>query len=466
MASLIEDVTRTVEKYNMLSKGDKIVVGVSGGPDSLCLLHVLRTLSRDSGYRLYAAHLNHQFRGKDADEDADFVEKLCREWGIPAFIETFDVPAYAEKMGLSSEEAGREIRYKLFDRVLFEVGADKIAVAQNLNDQAETILMRFMRGSGIEGLKGIEHVRGNIVRPLLEISRKRIEEYCIENKLNPRIDKTNLEPVYNRNKIRLELIPYIEKNFNPNIMQSLVRFSNLIKDENDFLDKEGEDAFKAAAQVLADGIAIDIKKASELHIAIKRRLARIAVEKIANTLNGFEFKHFESVTELLNKSTGAAVMLPHGLKAYVSYDKVILAKNIEKADKKCYYKLKYDCGNTISTVNGELSIERRKICEINGITRERDRIYIDESKIKQGLVLRRREPGDMFSPIGMKGSKKLKDYFIDEKIPREKRDEIELVADGSEIVWIVGGRISEKYKITDGTKDVIIIKYSRRLSNE
>lgn len=465
MASLIEDVKRTIKKYNMLKTGDKIVVGVSGGPDSLCLLHVLRTIGLDSGYKLYAAHLNHQFRGKDAEEDAGFVEELCRQWEIPAFIETFDVPAYIEKTGLSPEEAGREIRYRLFDKVLDKVGACKIAVAQNLNDQAETILMRFMRGSGIEGLKGIEPVRDNIVRPLLEIDRRRIEEYCSENKLNPRIDKTNLEPVYNRNKIRLELIPYIENNFNPNIMRSLVRFSNLVKEENEFLEEEAGKAFKAVAKLENDRVTMNIQESRSLHIALRRRLVRRAVEKLANTLNGYDFKHFESIVELFEKPTGAAVVLPQRLKAYVSYDKLILAKNIEKADKKCYYKLKYDYDNIVETENGRITIERIKAEELGGIPKEKERVYIDGSKIKEGLVLRNREPGDVFSPIGMKGSKKLKDYLIDEKIPRETRDKIKLIADGSEIVWIVGGRLSEKYKVTDRTADVIIIKYSRRVNN-
>ncbi|MGE5633420.1 MAG: tRNA lysidine(34) synthetase TilS [Caulobacteraceae bacterium] len=465
VVNLVETVKATINKYNMLQKGDRIVVGVSGGPDSLCLLHILKTLSNECGYELYAAHLNHKFRGKDADEDAAFVERTCKEWGIPAWVEAFDVPAYIVETGLSPEEAGREIRYKLFNEMCDRVGANKIAVAQNLNDHIETILMRFMRGSGIDGLKGIEPVRDNIVRPLIETDRRKIEEYCSELKLNPRIDKTNLEPIYYRNKVRLELIPYMEKNFNPNIKQALARFSNLIKDENEFLEQEAGKAFDTVAESEAGRIIIDTGKTKGMHIALKRRLVRIAVENLSNTLNGFEFKHFEGIVDLMDKSTGAAVMLPQKIKAYVSYDKLILAKDIEKADKKCYYKLKYDYDNNIETENGRIIIARKKSNDIERITKEKDRIFIDGSKIREGLVLRNREPGDMFSPIGLKGSKKLKDYFIDEKVPREQRDEIELIADGNEVVWIVGGRISEKYKITDRTSDVIIIKYLRRSYN-
>jgi tRNA(Ile)-lysidine synthase len=462
MAGLAEDVRKTIYKNNMLQTGDKIVVGVSGGPDSLCLLHVLKDLCEDYGCSLYAAHLNHKFRGEAADADAVFVGEICREWGVPAFIETFDVPAYIEESGLSPEEAGREIRYKLFERVCLEVGGNKIAVAQNLNDHIETILMRFMRGSGIDGLKGIEAVRGNIIRPLLEIERCRIEEYCSENGLTPRLDKTNLEPIYHRNKVRLELIPYIEKNFNPNIMMALNRFSIQVKDENDFLEAEAASELRAVAVNFDDRVVIDVPKLTVLHMALQRRIIRQCIEKLLNTLNGFEFKHFEGVLKLAGKPTGAAMMLPYKLKAYRSYDKILLAKDIVKADKKCYYKLKYDYDNSIDTTNGCVTIEKRKARDMVELRGQKDMICIDPTKIKEGLVLRYRESGDMFAPIGMKGTKKLKEYLIDEKVPREERDELQLIADGNEIVWIVGGRLSEKYKITDETTDAVMIKYKRR----
>ena len=462
MAGLIEDVRYTINKHNMIAPGDKIIIGVSGGPDSLCLLHVLKELRGEYDCSLYAVHLNHKFRGEAADRDAAFVGEICKEWGIPAFIEVFDVPAYVVETGFSSEEAGREIRYRLFDQVCEKVGGNKIAVAHNLNDHVETILMRFMRGSGIDGLKGIEAVRGSIIRPLLEIERFRIEEYCAENNLTPRLDKTNLEPIYQRNKVRLELIPYIEKNFNPNIKMALSRFSGLIKDENDFLETEAEGKLQAIAEFFDDRVVMDVPKLTAFHTALQRRIIRQCIERLSNTLNGFDFKHFEGVLEIVGKGTGAAIMLPHKIKAFRSYDKLVLAKDIVKADKKCYYKLKYDYDNSVDTEKGCITIERRKAEEIGELRGQKDMIYIDPSKIKEELVLRCREPGDIFAPIGMKGTKKLKEYLIDEKVPREEREEIELIADGNEIVWIVGGRLSEKYKITNETSDAVVIKYIRR----
>jgi tRNA(Ile)-lysidine synthase len=319
-----------------------------------------------------------------------------------------------------------------------------------------------LRGSGIEGLKGIEAVRGRIIRPLLETERLEIEDYCSINSLNPRIDKTNLEAVYNRNRIRLELIPYIQNNFNPNIMMALNRFSGLIKDENNFLESSAGARLEEMVELCEDRIVIDTGMLLSVHIALQRRIIRQSIERLHGTLNGFEYRHYEGVLELAQKSTGAAIILPSGLKAFISYDKLVLAKNIVKADKKCYYKLKYDYDNSVETNNGCITIEIRNSKEIGELRRGRDMIFIDPRKVREGLVLRHREPGDLFAPIGMKGKKKLKEYLIDEKIPREERDELELIADGNEIVWIVGGRLSENYKITDKTSDAVVIKYIRR----
>ncbi|HHY76985.1 MAG TPA: tRNA lysidine(34) synthetase TilS, partial [Clostridiales bacterium] len=272
-------VEETIKKYNMLNYGDSVVVGFSGGPDSICLLHILMELKDKLGLNIYAAHLNHQFRGKEADEDALFVENICKEWGIQVYVKTFNVPAYAKEKGLSSEEAGREIRYKLFYEVAEKVNANKIAIAHNMNDNAETVLMNLFRGSGIEGLKGIEAVRDKIIRPLINVRRDEIESYCREKKLNPRIDKTNLEPIYSRNRIRLELIPYIEKHFNSNIMSTLQRLSEIANMENDFLNKEAEKLFLEIAMVSKNSIQYSINKIKNVHPALVRRIIRLGIER-------------------------------------------------------------------------------------------------------------------------------------------------------------------------------------------
>ncbi|MGB7604676.1 MAG: tRNA lysidine(34) synthetase TilS [Lutisporaceae bacterium] len=460
MKDFIDNVKAVILKYNLLSKEDKVVIGVSGGADSLCLLHVLNTIKNEIGIEIFAVHLNHQFRGAEADADAEFVEDICRKWEIPYKIASFDVPAYAKQHGLSPEEAGREIRYKLFRDVKEDINANKIAVAQNLNDNVETILMRLFRGTGLEGLKGIDVLRDEIIRPLLETDRTSIEEYCRQNDLEPRVDKTNLQPIYSRNKIRLELIPYLKESFNPNLNESIVRLSQIIKEENDYLEQQTNKLMNSIVQIEEQRLLIKINNLTELHEAMQKRLLRKAVEQLAETLNGYEYKHFLGIIELLDKGTGAALELPKNLKAYISYENLILSKKIENKHKKCYYKLKYDYDNKIDELGVAISIKLTNQIPLSMMKKHTNTIYIDAAKVTQELVLRNRQQGDMFSPIGMMGSKKLKDYFIDRKTPREKRDEIFLLADGNEIVWIIGDLISEKYKITTQTKKVIVICYS------
>ncbi|MDF2520012.1 MAG: tRNA(Ile)-lysidine synthetase [Clostridia bacterium] len=457
MEHFVDQVKAYISKYNMLSPGDSVVVGVSGGADSLCLLHVLNTIKDEIGIKIFAVHLNHQFRGADADADAQFVEDICKSWNIPYRIESFDVPGYSKESGLSPEEAGREIRYKLFREAKDEISANKVAVAQNLNDNIETILMRLLRGTGLEGLKGIDAVRDDIIRPLLDTDRASIEEYCRQNGLQPRVDKTNLKPIYLRNKIRLELIPYLKESFNPNIGESLIRLSQIIKEENDYLEQQTDMLINELVKFDNQKASVQIKDLKVLHEAMQKRLIRRIIEKSTGTLNGFEYKHFQGVLELLDKSTGAALELPKNLKAYISYENLILSKKIENHHKKCYYKLNYDYDNKIDEADLKLSVTKVDRSQLTSIPKRNDTVYIDASKVKQELIIRNRQSGDMFSPIGMKGSKKLKDYFIDKKIPRENRDNILLIADGNEVVWIVGSIISEKYKISSQTEKVIVI---------
>lgn len=460
MKDFIDNVKAVILKHNLLSKDDKVVVGVSGGADSLCLLHVLNSIKNEIGIEIFAVHLNHQFRGAEADADAEFVEDICRRWEIPYKIASVDVPAYARQHGLSPEEAGREIRYKLFRDVKKIINANKIAVAQNLNDNVETILMRIFRGTGLEGLKGIDISIDEIIRPLLETDRASIEEYCRQNNLEPRVDKTNLQPVYSRNKIRLELIPYLKESFNPNLNEGIVRLSQIIKEENDYLEQQANKLMNNIVKIEEQRLLIKIDDLIELHQAMQKRLLRKAVEQLADTLNGFEYKHFQGIIELLDKGTGAALELPKNIKAYISYENLILTKKLENEHKKYYYKLKYDYENKIDELGIVVSIKLINHASMSMLQKHTNTIYIDADKVMQGLVLRNRQQGDMFSPIGMLGSKKLKDYFIDKKIPREKRDEIFLLADGNEIVWIIGGLISEKYKITTQTEKVIVICFS------
>jgi tRNA(Ile)-lysidine synthase len=457
MNSFFEQVRHTIHKYGMLDKGDTVVVAVSGGADSLCLLHVLNSLKAELDLKLFAVHLNHQFRGIEAEQDADFVEHICGLWELPCRIESFDVGGYAREKGLSSEEAGREIRYKLFYETKAAIQGDKIAVAQNSNDNVETVLMRLLRGAGLEGLKGIDAVREDIIRPLLETQRRDIEEYCRQNELVPRVDQTNLQPVYLRNKIRLELLPYLSRHFNPNINDTLQRLSQVVREENDYLEQQAEALFTQIAKLQEQSISMTTSSLKKLHPAMQKRVLRQAVATLAGTLTGFEHKHFTGILGLLDRNTGAAIELPRKLRAYISYENLIVGKKIVYPDKKCYYKLKYNSEYFIEDLKAAVNIQVMDREALADLSKAPGRVYLDAGKVRGQLVLRNRRQGDMISPIGMKGSKKLKDYFIDKKVPKEEREEILLLADENEVVWIVGGIISEKYKITADTTKIIAI---------
>ena len=237
------EILKTIKKYNLIENGDSIVVGVSGGPDSICLLHVLNDLKNELNFKIYVAHINHMIR-KEADEETEYVKSFCKNIGVECFVKRIDVIKTSKELKIGTEETGRKIRYDFFEEVLKNTNSNKIATAHNNNDKVETIIMNILRGSGIAGLKGLDPIRENkFIKPLLEISREEIEAYCEENRLAPRIDKSNNENIYTRNKVRNSVIPYIKKEFNPNILKTINRLSEVATEENEYLDKITIQAF-------------------------------------------------------------------------------------------------------------------------------------------------------------------------------------------------------------------------------
>ncbi|MBB6218475.1 tRNA(Ile)-lysidine synthase [Anaerosolibacter carboniphilus] len=453
----------TIEKYGMIQKGDGIVVGVSGGPDSVCLLHLLWKIRNAYQLKIYAVHLNHQLREKEAEEDALYVRQLCAQLDIPAFIYSEDIACYSQKKGISFEEAGRERRYALFDQVMQEQGAHKIAVAQNMDDQAETVLMRFMRGAGIEGLAAIPYVREHrVIRPLLDIPRHEIEAYCRISELTPRLDYTNLQTIYTRNRIRLELIPYIQEHFNPKIKDTLWRTANLLREDSEFIDSEVQCNYEEIVQLRQGAAAIFLEAITKLHPSIGKRIIRRAIREASGSLMDFEQIHIESILNLANVGrVGARIDLPKEMMAEISYDVLIIKKRITISEMSFFYTLPIGEDIYLKELVGTI---RSKIIEWDPskeIQTHSCKKYFDLDKVQGGINVRNRRQGDIFWPYGMKGRKKLKDYFIDEKISRENRDRIPLICDEDEIMWVVGYRTSEKYKIDEHTKRVLILEYER-----
>lgn len=456
--NMLDRIKKTIKEHNLIENGDRIIVAISGGPDSVCLLHVLNELKDEYNLDIYGAHLNHNFRGMDAQIDAQYVSKLCDELNILCFVKSMDVPKYAKENSLSPEEAGRILRYDFFEEVAERTSATKIAVAHNENDQAETVLMRLLRGTGLQGLTAIHLSRGKIIRPLLNIDRNSIEEYCEKHKLSPRIDKTNLESVYKRNKIRLELIPYLKENYNPNIMESLVNTAEVLKADFDFIEEKSRETYSELVCTENEkSLILPLKGIKNLHSALKSRVIRLAAEQLLGRQEVLEYKHVQNVLELIEKSeTGKKITLPLGLIAKISYDNICFTTE-EEENKIFEYELPIEDTIHIAEIEGNFTAKVIERKEMGGISRDKYRKCFDYGKVKNMLNVRNRREGDRFYPLGLTGSKKLKDFFIDYKIDRDKRDRIPLVCDGDEILWVVGFRISEKYKITDETTEILEI---------
>lgn len=452
----------TIKKYKMLNSGDKVLIGVSGGPDSICLLHLLWRVKDELNIEIAVAHLDHMFRGYEAQQDAIFVKRLCEEMDVEFFTERIDVPKYIENTGYSPEDAARRIRYKFFEKVKSNIGATKIALGHNRNDHEETVLMNILRGSGLEGLIGIEPVRGCYIRPILEFSRDEIEQYITEQEIGYRIDRTNLTSEYFRNKLRLELIPLIKNEYCPHFGSSLRRLSEIAKTDISFIENEVEKVWKDVVTQENNKIIFDLNKFLPLHEAIKRRIVRKAVELLSDDLKDFEYKHTLMVVDFIkNAASGSNLDLPKNLIGEKRYNKFALVKGPHRPSVNYCYDLSVPGKVYINEVG--LTIEAAlKIRDSNYQIKADPLIaQLDYDKIIGNLVIRNRKPGDRFFPLGFAHEKKLKDFFSDEKIPKEKRDQIPLVINNNQIVWIAGMRIDDRFKITDHTKNILILKIKR-----
>lgn len=325
-----EKILKTIKKYNLIKDGDKIVVGVSGGPDSITLLDLLLKLKNQNiiKFDIVVCHINHMIR-EEATSDEEYVKEYCNKHNIECFIKRAEVEEIAKQNKMGTEETGRKIRYDFFYEILEKTKSNKIATAHNANDNAETVLMNIIRGCGTSGLKGIEANNKQLIRPLIECSRKEIEEYCKQNNLNPRIDKTNFENDYTRNKIRNMLIPYIQENFNPNIVEGINRLSSLSKQENYYLEKETQKAYISIVEEITNtSISLDLKKFNSLEKVIKSRVVLYTINELFKTKNGIEKKHIEDIIKLCSNNIGNKYLIPNKkMKILVKNKKIFFMAN-------------------------------------------------------------------------------------------------------------------------------------------
>lgn len=327
-----EKILKTIQKYNLITNGEKIVIGVSGGPDSITLLNVLINLKEQHkiNCELVVCHINHMIR-EEAEEDEKFVQEFCQEHSIPCYSKHVAVEKIATEQKIGTEEAGRQQRYQFFQEILEKEKAQKIATAHNANDNAETVLMNIMRGTSISGLKGIEIQRANIIRPLRECTRQEIETYCVENKLHPRIDKTNFENTYTRNKVRNLLIPYIQDKFNPSIIASINRLSEVASQEDEYLEKIVKKTYlDILEEKQKNYIAVNLKAFNQLETVIKSRIVLYTIGELFGTKNGIEKKHIEDIIKLCSNNIGNKYLIPNKkVKILVKNKKIFFMVNGE-----------------------------------------------------------------------------------------------------------------------------------------
>lgn len=324
---LKEEVLKTIETYNLIEKNDKIVIGVSGGPDSICLLHVLYGLKEKLGIEIVVAHVNHMLRDI-ADLETEYVQNFCKKLGIECYVKKADILEISKTQKKGTEEVGRQVRYDFFDEVAKKTNSNKIATAHNSNDRAETVILNILRGSGLSGLKGIEPIRDNkYIRPLINTDRQDIEIYCNDNKLEPKYDKTNNENIYTRNKVRNTVIPYIKKEFNPNIIKTINRLSSLATEENEYLQAITKQEFESLLIEKTENIILDLHKFNSLNLVIKRRLILYTINEVLHTTNGIEKVNIDDIIKLCKNNIGNKYLMPiKEIKVYVKKGKIYFIK--------------------------------------------------------------------------------------------------------------------------------------------
>lgn len=438
-----------IKKNHLLSMGDGIVVAFSGGPDSLYLLNVLLELKEEWQLQLAAVHINHLLM-KEAKEHVAFVRSYCEQHGVPLYYFEKDIGAYAKERKMSVEEAGRAFRYEKFYEVKRQLGYQSIAVAHHKNDKAETVLYRMARGTGWKGMAAIRPKQEELIRPLLCITKEEILTALKDQRYN--VDPSNEETVYARNQIRHKVLPELCK-VNEQAMEHIAELSEHMEELGAYLEGEIEKACKSCFHIRENGLDLDRKALLLLPVFLQKEVLKAALEQVAGRQKDLTRVHVESLMQLLYAQSGRSLAFPYGMTASRQYDVITLRK--EQTEEACEAVLLTGEGTYfIDFANGFIKME---IFSTNGeeFSRKMYTKTFDYDKIKNHIMIRKWEKEDFFVMNDAGQKKKLNRYFIDRKIPAEQRKQIPLVADGSHILWVIGERISEAYKITEHTKTIL-----------
>ena len=461
----VQDMHRFISEQNMIDEGETVLVAVSGGADSLALLYALYALQKHIGCFLHVVHLNHSLRD-NSSEDADFVHKHATRLELPFTCHTVDVSCLAEEWKLSIETAGRKARYEFFDSVSTDVGATKVALGHQQDDITETVLMNLIRGGGTDGLKGISPIRDDrYIRPLTIFTRQEIDTYLKSINLIPREDPTNTYSRYLRNRIRHELLPFLERDYNPNIRVGLSRTATIVGSESDYLDELTREAFNRCLLDASKPLSIVLSRDTFLnyHIAIQRRIIRLVVSEAQGSTQDFSFENSNSIFDIiLGDKPNARITLPNGIQFRRAYQDLFFEKETVQTEN--YEHVLNVPGRTpIAQLSAEIITKTYRLSDNesrtipDGITEA----LLDFSKIQLPIKIRNRRKGDRIQPHGMQGTKKIKDYFMDQKIPLCERDRIPIIVSSHEILWVIGFTTSDKYKVQPKTRKCLHLQYGK-----
>jgi tRNA(Ile)-lysidine synthase len=504
-----------IQEHDLISPGDTVVVGVSGGEDSVCLLHILAEWQKRSAITLHVAHLDHQLRGPESDADAEYVSHLASSLGIPVTVERQDVSAYRAERNCSVEEAAREVRYRFLAAVASDVGARRIAVGHTRDDHVETILMHILRGTGISGLSGLAPslpladicpelrsggVRTDVmvIRPLLGISGEESAEYCRRHGLKPRVDSSNLSPSCFRNRIRLHLLPVLRE-YSPGVDKALLRLADIAREDVALIQQQASEVWDQVARQDDEGLYLSKKAVLKLPVALQRQLLLMALARLIGNTRDIEAVYVEEMRGLLAKQVGKRLMLPRGLTCEGGYDELVVrlssngcggvegqphvesSRTFPALNDVCRLDVPGEtlwCGWRVTAtvvsgrrvgVGGQSSeTSSRDGEEIAGRTHGVDgglftamSASFDLDRTGTDLIIRKRGPGDRFRPLGMSTEKKLQDFMVDAKIPRSLRDHVPIVCSWQHIIWVVGWRIDDRVRANDDSRPTLYLEFRR-----
>ena len=466
----LESILRKALRRAGFHRDATLVVACSGGPDSTALLHALLALRPTMGLKLHVAHLNHDFRGQEAEDDAAFVADMAEKLGLPSTIDEADPIAYQQERGISSfEEAAREVRYRFLTNLANTINADAIALGHTADDQAETILMHILRGTGLPGLRGMQELTpwrdtpkgktATLFRPLLEATREETRAYCIELKKPFREDSTNRSLRFTRNRIRLQLLPTLSE-YNPQVRQALVRIGRAATESLDFLNEQLDDLWPEISSTNGKHVTLDTSSLKKLHPTLRAMALRRAFAQASGSIRRLSETHVKSMLALAEGPAGKIVHLPGGIAIRSMRDRLVIGppQPVESPHIPPHYEYPLKVPGTTRIPGWLITIETVSP-DIDPKTLDPTASLFDAAKIGNRLVVRNRRPGDYFQPLGMTGRKKLKDFFIGQKIPRELRPSTPLLVSEKGVLWVYPHRTSELARIDETTRRRLLVRW-------